>query len=94
MIEYDSLNKKMILKLVYYGPALSGKTTNLLPLHESLQQEGRSDLMVLDTRKDRTIFFDLLPLSLVASSGLKKTGKPVSLAGRSAPCLTVECRKG
>lgn len=61
MIEYDDIARKMVLKLVYYGPALSGKTTNLLQLHEQLLQEGRGDLMVLDTRDDRTIFFDLLP---------------------------------
>ncbi len=62
MIEYDSLNKRLLLKLVYYGPALSGKTTNLLRLHDLLSHEGQGDLMVLDTTDDRTIFFDLLPL--------------------------------
>lgn len=56
MIEYDEIEKRMVLKLVYYGPALSGKTTNLLQLHELLQQEGRGELMVLDTKDDRTIF--------------------------------------
>ena len=61
MIEFDEYEQKMVLKLVYYGPALSGKTTNLLKLHEKLTKEGRGDLMVLDTKNDRTIYFDLLP---------------------------------
>lgn len=82
MIEYDELEKKMVLKLVYYGPALSGKTTNLLQLHELLTRAGRGDLMVLDTRDDRTIFFDLLPFFLVAPSGLKIKVKVFTVPGQ------------
>jgi len=70
MIEYDEQGGRMVLKLVYYGPALSGKTTNLLTLHDQIERKGRGDLMVLDTTQDRTIFFDLLPFFLRAPSGL------------------------
>lgn len=63
LIEYNEKEQRMVLKLVYYGPALSGKTSNLLRLNDLLTGEGRSDLMVLDTSEDRTIFFDLLPFS-------------------------------
>jgi signal recognition particle receptor subunit beta len=72
----------MILKLVYYGPALSGKTTNLLRLNDLLAGEGRSDLMVLDTSEDRTIFFDLLPFFLAAPSGLKIKVKVYTVPGQ------------
>lgn len=82
MIEYDEQEQKMVLKLVYYGPALSGKTTNLLQLHEQLTGEGRGDLMVLDTKDDRTIFFDLLPFFLVAPSGLKIKIKVYTVPGQ------------
>ena len=82
MIEYDELDNRMVLKLVYYGPAMSGKTTNLLQLHEQLQQEGRGELMVLDTKDDRTIFFDLLPFFLVAPSGLKIKVKVYTVPGQ------------
>ncbi|MGE4545424.1 MAG: ATP/GTP-binding protein [Pedobacter sp.] len=82
MIEYDEMEKRMVLKLVYYGPAMSGKTTNLLQLHDLLQQEGRGDLMVLDTKDDRTIFFDLLPFFLVAPSGLKIKVKVYTVPGQ------------
>ncbi len=82
MIEYDEFEKRMILKLVYYGPALSGKTTNLLCLHDILDREGRGELTVLDTKNDRTVFFDLLPLFLVAPSGLKIKLKIFTVPGQ------------
>lgn len=82
MIEFDEWEKRMVLKLVYYGPAMSGKTTNLLMLHDLLQQEGRGDLMVLDTKDDRTIYFDLLPFFLEAPSGLKIKLKVYTVPGQ------------
>lgn len=82
MIEFDELEKKMVIKLVYYGPALSGKTTNLLRLHDLLKREGRGELMVLDTKDDRTIYFDLLPFFLVAPSGLKIKLKVYTVPGQ------------
>lgn len=82
MIEFDELDKRMVLKLVYYGPALSGKTTNLLQLHDLLNREGRGDLMMLDTADDRTIFFDLLPFFLQTPSGLKIKVKVYTVPGQ------------
>ena len=51
MVEFDELDNRMILKLVYYGPAMSGETTNLLQLYDVLDQENRGKLTVLDTKK-------------------------------------------
>ncbi len=82
MIDYDEVENRMLLKLVYYGPALSGKTTNLLRLHDILEQDGRGDLTVLDTKDDRTIFFDLLPFFLTAPSGLKIKLKVFTVPGQ------------
>ncbi|BBA70592.1 GTP-binding protein [Geobacter sulfurreducens] len=82
MIEYDENARRMVLKLVYYGPAMSGKTTNLLRLHDLIRREGRGELMVLDTTDDRTIFFDLLPFFLVAPSGLKIKVKVYTVPGQ------------
>ncbi len=82
MIEYDENSGKMVLKLVYYGPALSGKTTNLLQLHDLISRKERGDLMVLDTVGDRTIFFDLLPLFLTAPSGLRIKVKVFTVPGQ------------
>jgi mutual gliding-motility protein MglA len=82
MIEYDTESGIMIIKLVYYGPALSGKTTNLLQLHDVLPSGGRGDLMVLDTAQERTIYFDLLPFFLTAPSGLKIRVKVFTVPGQ------------
>lgn len=82
MIEYDELEKKTVFKLVYYGPGLSGKTTNLLQLHDLLTIKNRGDLMMLDTKDDRTIFFDLLPLYFVTPGGMKIKIKVFTVPGQ------------
>ena len=70
MAEFDARSGSLTLKLVYYGPALAGKTTNLTRLHDLLNPAAQGDLMVLDTQGDRTLYFDLLPLGFRAPSGL------------------------
>lgn len=60
----------LTFKLVYYGPAQSGKTTNLLRLHDLLAPALKGEMMTLETQGDRTLFFDLLPLGFRAPSGL------------------------
>jgi len=82
MIEFDEQLNKMVLKLVYYGPALSGKTTNLLALHDQLSLDGRGELMMLDTTEDRTIYFDLLPFFYVAPSGMRIKLKVYTVPGQ------------
>lgn len=66
----DSEAGRLSFKLVYYGPAQSGKTTNLLRLHDQLSPELKGEMMTLETQDDRTLFFDLLPLGFRAPSGL------------------------
>ena len=66
----DSEAGRLSFKLVYYGPAQSGKTTNLLRLHDQLAPEMIGEIMTLETQDDRTLFFDLLPLGFRAPSGL------------------------
>ena len=70
MAEYDDKAGRLTLKLVYYGPAQSGKTTNLMRLHDRLAPDMKGELMTLETQDDRTLFFDLLPLGFRACSGL------------------------
>ena len=69
MAEFDEVNHKITIKLVYYGPALAGKTTNLARLHDVLNAELKGEMMVLETKNDRTLFFDLLPLGFRTPSG-------------------------
>jgi signal recognition particle receptor subunit beta len=60
--------REVAIKLVYYGPALSGKTTNLKALHELTREASRGRLMTLETKDDRTLFFDMLPLVFKADT--------------------------
>lgn len=69
MAEIDEVNRKITLKLVYYGPAQSGKTTNLMRLHDLLAPDLKGEVMTLETQNDRTLFFDLLPLGFRTPSG-------------------------
>ena len=68
MAQVDFQERQLTLKLVYYGPPLSGKTTNLRALHAKVDKLNRGRLMTLDTRDDRTLFFDLLPIFFRTSS--------------------------
>jgi hypothetical protein len=66
----DLANREITIKLVYYGPALSGKTTNLQKLHARVAGTARGRLMTLDTHADRTLFFDLLPIHFKTGGGV------------------------
>ncbi len=81
-MQLDFAARELTIKLVYYGPALSGKTTNLQALHQLVSSEGRGRLMTLDTRDDRTLFFDLLPLAFTAGSGLTVRLKLFTVPGQ------------
>lgn len=69
MAEFDEVNRKILLKLVYYGPAMSGKTTNLMRLHDLLAPELKGEILTLETQNDRTLFFDVLPLGFKTPTG-------------------------
>ncbi len=64
MALFNYATKEIILKIVYYGPGLSGKTTNLEVLHKSFSPESVGKLISLSTEADRTLFFDFLPVEL------------------------------
>jgi signal recognition particle receptor subunit beta len=61
-VQFNTAQRELTLKIVYYGPGLSGKTTNLRALYQRIQPQLRGHLMTLDTADDRTLFFDTLPL--------------------------------
>jgi GTPase SAR1 family protein len=67
IINYAS--REIQFKIVYYGPALCGKTTNLAYIHQRINPENRGDLVSLATAADRTLFFDFLPLNAVVIKG-------------------------
>ena len=69
IINYAS--KEIQFKVVYYGPALCGKTTNLQYIHSRISPSYRGDLISLATAADRTLFFDFLPVNAVVLQGFK-----------------------
>ncbi len=75
--------RELNLKIVYYGPAMSGKTTNLEQIHARVPANRRSDLVSLKTHEDRTLFFDFLQLELGKISGLTPKLQLYTVPGQS-----------
>jgi len=71
MVLYNAATKELTAKIVYYGPGLCGKTTNLQTVYEGLPQDGRGKMLSLATQTDRTLFFDFLPIELGTVRGMK-----------------------
>ena len=71
MVLFNNATKEITAKVVYYGPGLCGKTTNLQFIYESLPTGNRSKMLSLATRTDRTLFFDFLPLDLGKIRGMR-----------------------
>ena len=69
MAAIDIRNHRIDAKIVYYGPAQSGKTTNLTNVHSRLPQESRGPLRSIDTVDERTLFFDLMPIQDIEVGG-------------------------
>jgi signal recognition particle receptor subunit beta len=81
-MQIDFAAKELTVKLVYYGPALSGKTTNLRAIHWLGTSNTCGDLMTLETQNDRTLFFDMLPITVSSQSGLKIRLKLFTVPGQ------------
>jgi signal recognition particle receptor subunit beta len=69
----NQATKELQVKIVYYGPALCGKTTNLQQVHANVQTapENKGKLVSLATSSDRTLFFDFLPIEAMSIKGFK-----------------------
>lgn len=70
MSTVNPLAREISAKIVYYGPGLSGKTTNLQRVYDFVRPESRGQLISLNTEGDRTLFFDYLPLKVEQVRGL------------------------
>ena len=71
MALFNHATKEVTAKLVYYGPGLCGKTTNLQWIHENLSFKTKGKLVSLATQTDRTLFFDFLPVELGTIRGMR-----------------------
>lgn len=90
MADWDEVQRRLTVKVVYYGPALSGKTTNLMQLHDLCAAEMVGEMMTLETQNDRTLFFDLLPLGFHLPSGWLVKFKIYTVPGQVAHDSTRE----
>jgi len=71
MVVVSYSGKEINAKLVYYGPGLSGKTTNLEYIYQSVPSTNRGKMVSMKTRTERTLFFDFLPIDLGDIGGFK-----------------------
>jgi signal recognition particle receptor subunit beta len=71
MVLFNYSTRELTAKVVYYGPGLCGKTTNLQYIHENLPDNVKGKMLSLATKTDRTLFFDFLPIDLGEIRGMK-----------------------
>jgi signal recognition particle receptor subunit beta len=64
MVLFNHATREMTAKIVYYGPGLCGKTTNLMVIFDKLEPSQKGKMLSLATKTDRTLFFDLLPVDI------------------------------
>ena len=80
MVQINFARKEVNCKIVYYGPGMSGKTTNLEKIFENAPDENKGDLTSIATEGDRTLFFDFLPLDLGQVAGMNTKFPPKSVS--------------
>jgi hypothetical protein len=71
MVFFNHATRQMTAKIVYYGPGLCGKTTNLTAIYDRTPAKARGEMVSLSTETDRTLFFDLLPLDAGRLGGFR-----------------------
>ena len=81
-MQLNHAQRELTVKIVYYGPGLSGKTTNLQMVHQRTLSDVRGRLLTVETHDDRTLFFDLLPVFFSTASGFKVKVKLFTVPGQ------------
>jgi len=71
MVLFNAATRELTAKIVYYGPGLGGKTTNIQCIYDNLPEDERGKMLSLNTQTERTLFFDFLPIALGTIRGLK-----------------------
>jgi signal recognition particle receptor subunit beta len=82
MVQINMAEREITVKVVYYGPALSGKTTNLQQLHALVDKDARGKMLTLDTADDRTLYFDFLPIQFGTQNGFSVKIKLFTVPGQ------------
>ena len=81
-MQINMQEREITVKMVYYGPALSGKTTNLQQLHQLINRPARGKMVTLDTSDDRTLYFDFLPIQFGTQNGFSVKIKLFTVPGQ------------
>jgi signal recognition particle receptor subunit beta len=106
-VQINMQEREITVKVVYYGPALSGKTTNLQQLHQLINPSARGKMVTLDTSDDRTLYFDFLPIQFGTQNGfsvkiklftvpgqvMHKSTRKVVLAGADAVAFVADSQR-
>jgi signal recognition particle receptor subunit beta len=106
-VQINMQEREITVKVVYYGPALSGKTNNLLQLHQLINASARGKMVTLDTSDDRTLYFDFLPIQFGTQNGfsvklklftvpgqvMHKSTRKVVLAGADAVAFVADSQR-
>jgi mutual gliding-motility protein MglA len=87
-VELNQRERTIKVKIVYYGPPLGGKTTNIAKLHEAAHASHRGDMTSVNSAQDRTILFDLLPLKTSGFRGFDLKIQLVAVPGQPIYALT------
>jgi signal recognition particle receptor subunit beta len=82
MVQVNMAAREITVKVVYYGPALSGKTTNLQQIHALIDPASRGKMVALDTTDDRTLYFDFLPIQFGTGNGFSVKLKVFTVPGQ------------
>ena len=82
MVQINFARREVQCKLVYYGPGMSGKTTNLEQIHELAPEKMKGNMTTIATDEDRTLFFDFMPLDLGTIAGLRTKFQMYTVPGQ------------
>ena len=82
MVQINFAQKTVNVKIVYYGPGMSGKTTNLEVVHQRAPEANRGELTSISTDGDRTLFFDYMPLDLGTVAGMRTSFQLYTVPGQ------------
>ena len=82
MVYFSPATKEITAKIVFYGPGMCGKTTNLQKVHELMRPQMKSELVSVATETDRTIYFDFLPVKLGKIAGFDFVVRSFTVPGQ------------
>lgn len=88
MVELNHRQRTIKIKIVYYGPAVGGKTTNLQVLHQRVEPQHRGEMVSINSAQDRTLLFDLLPVKAAGFRGFDLRLQVLAVPGQALYAAT------